>query len=135
MEEMTNVEKAERYDEAIKRAKELLEIGLKDTRDKRVVLSFFPELAESEDERIRRELIDFLEYYRLNNVLDSKTISLLTDSVAWLEKQGEQKPYWKPSDEQMEAIRIAYEVGTANDSWAMKVLKELYKELRKSYYD
>jgi hypothetical protein len=39
-------EKAKRYDEAIKRAKELLEIGVKDTRDKRVVLSFFPELKE-----------------------------------------------------------------------------------------
>lgn len=50
-----------------------------------------PELKidESEDERIRKELIDFLEYYRLNNVLDSKTISILTDSVAWLEKQGD----------------------------------------------
>ena len=55
-----------------------------------VAEKYFPELKESEGEKIRKELIDFLEYYRLNNVLDSKTISLLTDSVDWLEKQSKQ---------------------------------------------
>ena len=55
-----------------------------------VAEKYFPELKESEGEKIRKDLIDFLEYYRLNNVLDSKTISLLTDSVDWLEKQSKQ---------------------------------------------
>ena len=86
---MTQEEKARRYDEAIKRAKELLEIGVKDTRDKRVVLSFFPELKESEGERIRKEITELVmlptwetetEFYRRKEL------------VAWLEKQGEQKP-------------------------------------------
>ena len=86
MKELSIEEKARRYDEAIKRAKELLEIGVKDTRDKRVVLSFFPELKESEDEKMRKSII-----YALRNggfYDNDKT----DEAIAWLEKQGEQKP-------------------------------------------
>ena len=86
MKELNTEEKAKRYDEAIKRAKELLEIGVKDTRDKRVVLSFFPELKESEDEKMRKSII-----YALRNggfYDNDKT----DEAIAWLEKQGEQKP-------------------------------------------
>ena len=80
MKELTIEEKAQAYDEAIKRAKELLEIGLKDTRGKRVVLSFFPELKESEDERIREELIELIGCM---HDADSRKGAWL----AWLEKQ------------------------------------------------
>jgi len=95
MKELSIEEKAKRYDEAIEKARNIvnsINVGLigKDSFE-----SVFPELKESEDERIRKELIDFLEYYRLNNVLDSKTVFLLTDSVAWLERQGEQKSFAK----------------------------------------
>jgi len=86
MKELSIEEKAKRYDEAKARMSRAW-------NDNRCTLGFmneiFPELKESDDERIRKELIDFLEYYRLNNVLDSKTLFLLTDSVVWLEKQGE----------------------------------------------
>ena len=85
-------EKAKAYDEAIERAKGVIEQNPLMEYLKKGIEYIFPELKESEDERIRKELIDFLEYYRLNNVLDIKTISILTDSVAWLEKQGEHKP-------------------------------------------
>ena len=88
MEELTIEQKAKAYDEALERAKELLEVGLKDTRDKRVVLSFFPELAESEDEKIRKGLIDYFSDFHLQTFagLDPKKI------LSWLEKQGRQKP-------------------------------------------
>ena len=39
--------------------------------------------------------------------------------------------HWKPSEEQMEAVRIAAEIGTANNSWAMGVLKSMYQDLKK----
>ena len=84
----------EKYEMALEGIQEILSSGEDSIKMSRLQLrlqGIFPELKESEDEKIRKELIDFLEYYRLNNVLDSKTISLLTDSVAWLEKQGEQK--------------------------------------------
>ena len=52
----------------------------------------------------------------------------------WLEnklKSLRPQNTWKPSDKQIEAVRIAAEIGTANDSWAMHVLEELYTELKK----
>lgn len=86
MKELSVEEKAKAYDEAIERANSLLsdnQLG------NAWIYKLLPELKKSEGEKIRKALIDFLEYYRLNNVLDSKTILLLTDSVAWLENQGE----------------------------------------------
>ena len=92
MKELSIEAKARRYDEAIKVAADIKAGTATYITDwTPVIEAIFPELRESEDERIRKELIDFLEYYRLNNVLDSKTTLLLTDSVALLEKQGEQK--------------------------------------------
>ena len=87
---MTQEEKAKAYDEALERAKELLEIGLKDTRDKRVVLSFFPELKESEDERIRKELIEHIKANCETGFVLFQKFSP-DDVIAWLEKQGEKK--------------------------------------------
>jgi transposase-like protein len=98
---MTQEQKAKAYDEAVKRAKELLEIGVKDARDKRVVLSFFPELKESEDEKIRKELIKHLKegaegYEPAGGSSDYQRW------LAWLEKQngniGGISPNWSEED-------------------------------------
>ena len=43
------------------------------------------------------------------------------------------QPHWKPSEEQMYALKIAIEVGTANESWAIGKLKSLYDELSKLF--
>lgn len=50
--------------------------------------AFFPELAESEDERIRKELIVWLK----NSEGQTLPIDRYNAALAWLEKQGEQKP-------------------------------------------
>ena len=53
--------------------------------------SIFPELKESEDEKIRKWLIGCLEYRILNTgVIEEK--ENCKKAIAWLEKQGEQKP-------------------------------------------
>ena len=92
MEELSIEQKAKRYDEAIKRAKELLEVGLKDTRDKRVVLSFLPELAESEGENICKNLIAFLKQCKAVYGDCFKQFGLeIDDAIDWLEKHDEQK--------------------------------------------
>lgn len=60
-----------------------------------VAARYFPELKESRDERIRQFLIRFVRYYKEDN--DSDDFSK-EDCLAWLEKQGEQKPcmiQWK----------------------------------------
>ena len=105
MKELSIEEKAKRYDEALERAKELLEVELKDTRDKRVVLSFFPELVESEDEWICRKLIAFLKQCKAVYGDGFKQFGLdIDDALAWLEKQGEQDPAW--SEEVEAAISL-----------------------------
>lgn len=55
------------------------------------LLTMFPALAESEDEKIRKELIGI---YSVGAKVNAKTGDILDrDIVAWLEKQGEHKPY------------------------------------------
>lgn len=51
------------------------------------------------------------------------------DVINWFKSLRPQNR-WKPSEEQIEAIRIAGELGTANESWAMEKLKGLYQELK-----
>lgn len=51
-----------------------------------VAEKYFPELAESEDEKIRKELI---EYHKTQAFLDGKPNNKHVKFVAWLEKQGE----------------------------------------------
>ena len=61
---MTDKEKAKAYDEALERAKAMID----DLRKGEDILAvsdleaMFPELRESEDERIRKELINFILY-------------------------------------------------------------------------
>ena len=59
----------------------------------------FPALKESEDERIRKELIDFFLKH-LDYASEEGTKEQLKSWIAWLEKQGEQKPVeWSEEDE------------------------------------
>ena len=101
MKELTIEEKAKRYGEALERAKKLQE-----TCDSTAVVGWceyiFPELKESEDERIRKELIEQVAYIIPNDdEVDSEGNALSTYQKridkyrAWLEKQGKQEPYGK----------------------------------------
>ena len=95
--EMTIEEKAKAYDIAVKKLTTLFGSG--DTCTREEIEHVFPELAESEDENIRKELI---------NAFKEATDSLymvLTPSkrkafIAWLEKQDEDKvkPKFKVGD-------------------------------------
>lgn len=81
----------EKYEQALERARTLhklaCETSHKNTR--MAIEEVFPELKESEDERVRKELINFFK-----NHMDSvyEEISDNNVVIAWLEKQGEQKP-------------------------------------------
>ena len=88
---MTQEEKAKRYDKALERAREELGSG---SYNKGTIEYIFPELAESEDERIRKGLIQ-----GFNECLDSSSYPknaikywhgiVIEDILAWLEKQKE----------------------------------------------
>ena len=80
---MTQEEKARAYDKAIERANELY-----DEHERDIALLIFPELKESKDERIRKELI---KYFTKGKEYLSLIPYSKDECIAWLEKQGEKK--------------------------------------------
>ena len=93
---MKQEEKARAYDEALAKAKE--QYNYPCMRSCMGILEeIFPELKESEDEKIRKELIR--SFKSLNTIKVWNGIER-TDILAWLEKQGEQKSAWSRDDEQ-----------------------------------
>lgn len=83
-----------KYKEALERAKKLHSEPTGGT-ERIVCEQIFPELIESEDERIRKELIDFLWKEKIFlqevhlSVENSPKYRFVMDAIAWLEKQGE----------------------------------------------
>lgn len=91
---MTQEEKARRYDEILEKAKSWYIDAQIDF--KKSLETLFPELKESEGERIRKWLIDTIKAVP-NNSIEWEKIDKL-DVLAWLEKQGEQNLVeFKPS--------------------------------------
>lgn len=71
-------------EDKLKEAQRLYETA---NADQRYVLErLFPELKESEDERTRQEIVRFIRMEVEDEIVGNKWL-------AWLEKQGEQKPY------------------------------------------
>ena len=93
MKELTIEEKAKRYDEAIKRAKALYDNNQPISGNNVIINNIFPELKESEDERIRKVLIAYFNRYKEQEECGIDTFfGISTDNIlAWLEKQ-EEKP-------------------------------------------
>ena len=78
-----------KYKEAVNKIKNLLDDGEKNgftiVTYKTDLESIFPELKESEDERIRKEIIAWLK----NSEGQTLPIDRYNAALAWLEKQGE----------------------------------------------
>ena len=82
---MTEKEKAKAYDEALKKASAAHKD--EDRHLKATLERIFPELKESDDERIKKDLIQLFDEF-------PGTIwrgHYKKDIIAWLEKQGEQE--------------------------------------------
>jgi len=54
------------------------------------LIKLVPKLEESEDEKIRKEIIDFINYYRHNTDLTSEQAGWCKKAIAYLEKHKEQ---------------------------------------------
>ena len=104
-------EKAKAYDEALEKARKLA-TDLPNGRNDRLyhvddLEYIFPEIVESEDERIRKWLIALIksnEYGSISNV--GKMPCPKLNVISWLEKQCE--------DARIEALRTEYEKGRAD---------------------
>ena len=92
MKELSIEEKARRYDEALATTRKLY--NMRGDWTNLEIESIFPELRKSEDEKIRKFLIQMAQ----NGHGEDK--DWWNKCVAWLEKQGEQKPTeWSEEDE------------------------------------
>ena len=89
MKELSIEEKARAYDEAFERAEGMFKQGMMPERLEYI----FPELQESDDEKIRKWLICTLKSLNNSPVQIDGAYKMMLPAIAWLEKQGEQKPY------------------------------------------
>ena len=118
-------EKAMAYDEAIERAKVYWETDNDNTLDikaRGTMEHLFPELAESEDERIRKRILFSLQKDIMatkNSGCDTKD---LEECIAWLEKQGE-----KPT----EKVKPKFHEG----DWAVSNLDGKARQISEVHFD
>lgn len=123
---MTQEEKAKAYDEAKARMSRAY-------NSNRCTIGFmneiFPELKESEDERIMRFIVSGMTALKEQGKETFATIPI-NDCIAWLKEQGE-----KSTDEMIETLRTEYEKGRADvlnkiDSEQLESFIELCNDLQ-----
>lgn len=83
MKQLSIEEKAKRYDEALEKANNTIEVNQAISDIVECVESLFPELAESEGERIRKYIVEAVELHK------DFTQGRKERIYAWLEKQKE----------------------------------------------
>lgn len=87
MKELSIEQKAKRYDEALKKMKAWVRGEYPEcfTEAQKTAEFIFPELKESEDERIRKDIIEMLRNWASVHYITKEQFS---ERMAWLEKQG-----------------------------------------------
>jgi len=88
---MNTEEKARAYDEALERAKQVLSNNCTEV-EKLCLECVFPQLSESEDERIRKWLIEMVEVFRKANPTNAEHNGDCSEAIAYLERQKEPAP-------------------------------------------
>lgn len=95
---MEQIDYKEKYEQALAKAKELAIDGYLDAV---AVNDIFPEFADSENEKIRKELLDYCKNKAEIYPNDPKYKNI-SAWISWLKRQGEQKPVeWAKEDIQM----------------------------------
>ena len=94
MKELSIEEKSRRYDGAIKRLEDIETGKCQKTFmfTEGLFEYIFPELKESDDERIRKAIYSALQYLERELSWDALGGVDILDAYAWLEKQSEEKP-------------------------------------------
>jgi len=118
---MTQEQKAKAHDESLERAKEYLN-SPRTCFDIEQLYNIFPELKESEDERIRGAIMHFISH----TPTVPKGIISKEQMLAWLEKQGQQKPVeWSEEDEQYLLVcKNALRKYQVTDKWDSEIISQ-----------
>lgn len=126
MEELSIKQKAKRYDEAIEIARKIKNGKPVNVPNGTVIPDvIFPELKDTEDELTwLKNYISEEVYYLSMDIRDNEAsikLQKLQKSLAWLEKQGEQKPVeWDEYDEH-KVKDIIYFLSSAKKHYASTV--------------
>ena len=97
MKELSIEEKAKRYDKAIERAEGLIDFC--SDSELKTLKFVFPELKESDGEKIRNVLIGWINLEPSTSFNDTFDGFSKEQILAWLEKQGEQSIKWNKNTE------------------------------------
>ncbi len=99
--------------------------------DQRYVLEkLFPELKESEDERVKKTLIEYFNAYPKDYYGELKKSHIL----AWLEKQAENNK-WKPSKDEMDALYGLAYITNKMDDKKDEAITKLYQDLKREFFN
>ncbi len=96
--------KARAYDEAIRKAAALYKASEPMSGCNVIIETLFPELKESEDEMIRKELLEHCKILAKPYIQTGNKCPQIQSWIAWLERQGELPIYNIPSKEIILAI-------------------------------
>ena len=130
MKELSIEEKAKAYDEALKVLHKYDGANIMFSQDLKEEM--FPELKEPEDDRVRKAIINHFE--EIANRNEQSWINLdIPYILDWLKRQGDKFQYWKPSEEQLEALDYAYNLcpDTERGNYYEGVLETLIDDLYK----
>ena len=135
MKELSIKEKAERYDELLKKLqKAKVDNNVCDERYCCVIDDIAPELKESEDERIRKWLIGYFHQYKEDGIEKYANGLKVESIIAWLEKQGDiqkkiDSAYQKGYDD---GLRVNLEM--QDEQKHAKNIVETWKDMRLEVY-
>jgi hypothetical protein len=129
---MTQEEKAKAYDKVVNKLRHFIAQGVDPLITRADVQDFFPELAESEDERIRKEIIVHIKWCEDNGYCAKEE---MTRWIDFLKKQGEQKSVDMSIKEK--AHQIAWETSKhydpllSKESWCEMAALDMASWLKK----
>ena len=131
MKQLSIEEKAKRYDQALGKARRYYDEYK--TRDNILYVEdmeeMFPELKESEDEKIKKGIVKYLEQSQFGEEHYCVDDDIVREYIAWIEKQGEKKSIdkkdWTKNDSRILYNVKAY-IGYAAGQRGVK--DELFKE-------
>lgn len=82
-------DKAKAYDEVLNKLRHFIAKGVDPLITRADVQDFFPELAESEDEKVRQKILFLFYSWRNNEQVNIPNKKEVEKAISWLERQGE----------------------------------------------
>lgn len=107
-----------KYKEALENARQEYDTT-ENVERKQWLEELFPELAESEDERIRKWIINEIKIKHHN--LDEDDADFVDKAIAWLEKQGEKKPFGYNNLAELAKAKATTSDGISEDMMSLRI--------------